>query len=52
MIILCLIITGSGTYSRKYLNLGQLVAVTQVSNTFDHAYQKMIGMAILDIGGK
>ncbi|WP_289762603.1 ABC transporter transmembrane domain-containing protein [Lactobacillus intestinalis] len=49
MIILCLIITGSGVIVGN-LNLGQLVAVTQVSNMLIMPMQH-IGMAILDIGG-
>lgn len=49
MIILCLIITGSGVIVGN-LNLGQLVAVTQVSNMLIMPMQQ-IGMAILDIGG-
>lgn len=49
MIILCLIITGSGVIV-GILNLGQLVAVTQVSNMLIMPMQQ-IGMAILDIGG-
>lgn len=49
MIILCLIITGSGVIVGN-LNLGQLMAVTQVSNMLIMPMQQ-IGMAILDIGG-
>lgn len=49
MIILCLIITGSGVIVGN-LNLGQLVAVTQFSNMLIMPMQQ-IGMAILDIGG-
>lgn len=49
MIILCLIITGLGVIVGN-LNLGQLVAVTQVSNMLIMPMQQ-IGMAILDIGG-